>query len=748
MKTSAIAAIMVFACFSCAGKATLEPSATGGVLVEAEAFMNPGGWVLDQQFMDQMGSPYLLAHGLGTPVADAVTWVTFPSGGKYRVWARTKDWTASWKVSGSPGRFQILIDGEALAAEFGTNGAEWGWQDGGIVEITRRTLPVSLHDLTGFEGRCDTILFTAETDFTPPNGQAELKDFRKKLLGLPDEPDDAGTFDLVVAGGGMAGTCAALAAARLGARVALIQDRPVLGGNNSSEVRVWLGGKTTHQPYPRVGDIVREMDTKPPECPAPAAAYADDRKLDLVARERNIALFLDYRVNEVAMDGGRIAALIAQHTRTARRLRFNARLFSDCTGDACVGFLAGADSETTLDGHMGPTNLWRVKDVGSPSSFPPCPWAYDLSGKPFPEEPEKLGKWFWESGFFQDPIADAERIRDNNFRAMYGAWDALKNAKGKLPNHKLEWAAFVAGKRESRRLMGDVVLTKDDLMNSRAYDDGCVPTSWTIDLHLPDARYESDFGKDAFISKADFTQYPRPYWVPYRCLYSRNVPNLFMAGRNISVTHEALGTVRVMRTTGMMGEIVGMAAAVCVRKNADPRGVCADHLDSLKELMKQGAGRNPPCEGLAPPEWLKDAGPNLAMKARVTTSGDRDPVGNPVSAINDARIDTMDEGGRWLSREGVPNWVEFAWDAPQTLRAARIISGYRGESGALSAAIQDFELQYHDGTEWRAIPETVVEGNTANDWSAQFKPVKAARARLLVRRVHGNITRLWEAEIY
>ena len=139
--------------------------------------------------------------------------------------------------------------------------------------------------------------------------------------------------------------------------------------------------------------------------------------------------------------------------------------------------------------------------------------------------------------------------RDWNFRAMYGAWDALKNVDKKYPNHKLNWAAHISGKRESRRLLGDVILSKKDLFDSKKYADGCVPTGWKIDLHLPEKRYEKGFEGDAFISKALFTDYPRPYWIPYRCLYSRNVPNLFMAGRDVSVTHGALGSVWVIPDT-------------------------------------------------------------------------------------------------------------------------------------------------------------------------------------------------------
>jgi len=562
------------------------------VLVEAESFEDLGGWVVDQQFMDQMGSPCLLAHGLGEPVDDAMATVGFAKTGKYRVSVRTRDWVAPWKASGAPGRFQLLIDGKPLKTVFGTEGDKWHWQDGGTVEIKNMQAKIALRDLTGFEGRCDAVVFTTDPAFVPPNENPEMAEFRREMLGLSRQPEDAGQYDLVVVGGGIAGTCTAVSAARLGVKVALVQDRPVLGGNNSSEVRVWLGGKTNYEPYPHIGDIVRKLDPKTPECPAPAAAYGDDKKLDVVRAEKNIHLFLNKHVYKVVSWSARILAVIAKDIRTGRELKFTAPLFADCTGDGTVGYLAGADFDITIKGHMGRTNLWRVVDTGKPAPFPRCRWAVDLTNKPFPDQLDRLGRWFWESGFFHEPFEKAEYIRDTNFRAMYGAWAHLKNVQKKYTNHKLEWAAYIAGKRESRRLLGDLVLTQEDLTSGRAYPDGLVPATWTIDLHLPDKRYEKTFEGDAFISKAHYTMYPKPYWIPYRCFYSRNISNLFMAGRDISVTHEALGAVRVMRTCGMMGEVVGMAASLCKKHNTGPRGVYHDHLDEFKELAKRGVGRS------------------------------------------------------------------------------------------------------------------------------------------------------------
>ncbi|MDD5482647.1 MAG: FAD-dependent oxidoreductase [Kiritimatiellae bacterium] len=601
------------------------------ILLEAESFEDSGGWIVDQQFMDQMGSPYLMAHGLGLPVKDALTTVQFPAAGIYRVWVRTKDWAASLGASGAPGRFQLAIDGRRLPAVFGAEGAQWRWQDGGTVEIAARKTLIALHDLTGFNGRCDAIVFSKDPDFRPPESGPELAKFRRSAAVLPAAPEEAGEFDLVVAGGGIAGICAALSAARRGLKVALVHDRPVLGGNNSSEVRVGLSGEINLPPYPSLGNIVKEIapvgyydfiaaeqNPTAPESrrilkldPAkrihnagPAENYEDEKKLLAVQAEEHIRLFLNCHVTAVKMNGDEITAVTAADIRTGREQLIKPRLAADCTGDGALGALAGADFRVGRENRaetgeelapektdrlvMGTSVQWYAGLRPEPVSFPECPWAL-----PFTEETCQhalRGDWNWESGIGADQIADFEKIRDHSFRAIFGNWDFLKNRsrrKDEYARHALAWAACIGGKRESRRLQGDIVLCQQDIESRKPFPDACVTCTWPFDLHYPDPENQRHLPGQEFLAISE-SKPIKPYAIPYRCLYSRNIRNLFMAGRNISVTHAALGTVRVQKTTGMMGEVVGMAAALCRKHDVFPRAVYETHLSELTAMMKRG----------------------------------------------------------------------------------------------------------------------------------------------------------------
>jgi hypothetical protein len=304
--------------------------------------------------------------------------------------------------------------------------------------------------------------------------------------------------------------------------------------------------------------------------------------------------------------GSRIDKVYATNIETGEKVYFESPLFADCTGDGTIGFLAGAEymigresrdvygeataPEVADNLTMGASVQWFSEKKEQPVSFPDIKWGMDWD-EAKAEEITK-GDWEWETGMGLDMTLDFEQIRDYGMLAVYSNWSYLKNRasnKEKFATSSLTWVAYVAGKRESRRLKGDYVLIEQDLTDQRVYPDGTAPTSWTIDLHYPDPENSKLFPGAAFKSIAKHIKI-YPYPIPFRCLYSKNIDNLMMAGRDISVSHVALGTTRLMRTTGMMGEVLGMAAAICKEEKTTPRGLYQNHFPKLEAMMIEGVG--------------------------------------------------------------------------------------------------------------------------------------------------------------
>ena len=565
------------------------------VLIEAESFSQKGGWVVDPQFVFQMGSPYLLAHGLGKPVEDAVNEVNIPAPGKYYVWVRTMNWApGEWDA---PGRFRLKVEGKELKAELGTE-ADWGWQYAGTVKIRDTVMTIGLHDLTGFEGRCDAI-FISTLKIAPPSDVEELSEFRKALLKESDVPEVSESFDLVVVGGGIAGCAASIAAAEQGMKVALIHDRPILGGNASSEIRVHTEGITW-----KSGRIINMLNTVHWPNGSPESVRDDRKRHNAMSNYENVHLFLNWKAYSANTISDSITTIDARQTSTGDRIRFSAPLFIDCTGDGWIGYWSGAEymygredstkynenweehkelwSPANPDNRvMGASVLWRSVDMGTPVVFPEVPWAMDVA-----EEFSAVnGEWEWEfSNNDLHQIDDAEIIRDHMLKAIYGSFS---NAK-LLPentNLGLEWVSYLIGKRESRRLVGDYIYTFQDEKNMVEFPDAVVMEERDIDVHFQVNLKDPE--KPDFLSEALF--YPVDhYYIPYRSLYSKNIKNLLMAGRCFSCSHVGLGGPRVMNTTGQMGVATGYAASLCKKYNTSPRGVYPTHIDELKKLIATG----------------------------------------------------------------------------------------------------------------------------------------------------------------
>jgi hypothetical protein len=444
------------------------------------------------------------------------------------------------------------------------------------------------------------------------------------------------TCDLAVIGGGLAGLCCAITAARAGIKVILIHDRPVLGGNASSEVRLWILGATSHMGnnnrWAREGGVIDEILVENLyRNPEGNPLILDALLLEMAVKESNLQLLLNAAVFEVAKDGpDRIRSVRAFCSQNSTLYDVKAPLFCDASGDGVVGFLAGAAFRIGAESRsefgeafapeqanselLGHTIYFYSKDVGRPVEYVAPSFALkDISQIPrfrqFNAKDIGCRLWWIEWGGKLDTIHESENIKWELWKVVYGVWDHIKNS-GQFPeaaNLTLEWVGTIPGKRESRRFEGDYMLTQDDLVKQVKHPDAVSFGGWAIDLHPADGVYSPQEGCTQWHTKG-------VYGIPYRCFYSRNIENLFLAGRIISASHVAFGSTRVMATCAHGGQAVGMAASLCIEKNLSPRELGKVHLLDLKNRLMR-SGQFIPQMALRDPE-------DLTLKARLECSSE------------------------------------------------------------------------------------------------------------------------------
>lgn len=519
--------------------------------------------------------------------------------------------------------------------------------------------------------------------------------------------------DVLVAGGGIAGLLCALSAARNGAKVILCQDRPVLGGNASSEIRMNILGAEALgkrgkelQVEPREGGILEEirLDTSV-QNPQRSATMFDAILYDKCRTQPNLTLMLNTTITGVEMKDGRITKAIAERQSTEDIFYIAAKVFVDCTGDGRLAYEAGASfrmgreskeefneslgPDKADDKHMGSSILFHATEHDQPMPFTPPTWARkfteeDLKLRPHAQGLSDLGEyhfcaldfgyWWIEWGGEVDTIKDGEKVRDELLAILFGVWDHIKNGgEHDADNWALDWFGFLPGKRESRRFAGQYMLTQSDVLNSKEFEDAIAYGGWSIDDHPSGGIDATDE------MPGQLTAVPHLYNIPLRCCVSADVPNLMFAGRNISVSHVAFGSTRVMGTCGVIGQGVGTAAACAVKHNLEPN-VLSSNTKLVEEIQQQLLRDDAYLVGI----HNKDP-EDIAQKARITASSEQ-AQGKAVNIISGqtravfgklgATPDRSNPGThRWMSspQAGLPAWIELRWEHSHTLSEIQLI---------------------------------------------------------------------------
>ena len=739
------------------------------VWLEAEAFADVGGWSRDTQHVDVMGSVYLLATGLGTPVEAAVTTAEIPEAGTYRLWVRARDWLPAH----APGRFLVKVGGKA-SPEIGRSADDdrWHWFDGGEFQLEAGPTEVRLEDVTGWWGRCDAIVLAGE-GFTPADDLPTLAAQRERHGGVSSEITDAGTFDVVIVGAGPAGMGAALGAARRGAKVALIQDRPVVGGNSSDEIQVPPMGWGGQPP-----DTINVTGACEELYPLQGwRNFADSRRMEeLLRAEPRITLHTNTRCQGVEMadgkpprplaagergEAGRIAAVLAIDVTSGRRLRYRAPVFIDCTGHAWVGFYAGAEyrqgeeardefgesmaPERATDRTQGNTLYKAVfADRERTAVFQCPPWAYHWT-KPedfeprgshrrlgtldirrpenFDEEARGTGRapapddwsggldhgWRLEYGGVDDTIQDAERIRDELFRITLGLWNYAKYHDVRTivanANRELVWLNYVPGVRESRRLIGLATMTQRDFDTPAIHADAVAFTDWGIDVHHPQGFWVR--GNDCI-----HVYHGRRVTIPLTALVSRNITNLLMAGRNISATHVAAGATRVMRPCMGMGQAAGIAAAVAAADDASPAAVASERIKQVQqEVLKQGC--------YVP--VVRNADPRDLARRSTVTGSSAAPGCEPGKVIDGVSRVVGKDSHAWRPGEEGPAWLMLSLPRAASLNTLHLTcEEYRSVP---------FVVEVAEAGGWRTVAEH-PEADETRRHVLRFDRVTSDRLRI------------------
>jgi hypothetical protein len=531
-------------------------------------------------------------------------------------------------------------------------------------------------------------------------------------------------FDFCVVGGGIAGLCAAISAARLGARVAIVQDRPVFGGNSSSEMRVHICGADRHNGIPNVREtgILEELRLENlRRNPNKNFSVWDTILYEKVHYQPNLTAFLNCSCLKAEMRGSQIRSITGWQLTTETYHTIEARLFADCSGDGILAPLTGAQFRI---GREARGEYGESRKCDSPQPFEPPSWAYRFekdSDLPYGAQGHRwweMGYWWIELGGEYDSIHDTEALRDELLKITFGVWDHIKNRGDHgADNWALEWIQFLPAKRESRRYIGDHVLTQLDIEKKGRFPDRVAYGGWSMDDHHPAGFRAVKLGHPATL----FHRAPSPFGISYRCLCSRNISNLMFAGRCASMSHAAMSSTRVMGTAAVMGQAVGTAAAIAITKNLSPREVGQQCIDELQQSLLRQDCYLP---------WVKEKFSDATMRATLSAS-----TGNPAPLRDGVNRPVGADPHAWEGRVG--DSVEYTWPDPEKISSLTLIFD--------SALSRNIQMSYHQkDDQLRRVPEEMVkdfhiEIRTAEGWRP-FRNVTGNYQRLVTVDVGAAVT--------
>lgn len=486
-------------------------------------------------------------------------------------------------------------------------------------------------------------------------------------------------FEVTVVGGGVSGLCAAIASARHGAKTALVQDRPVLGGNASSEIRMHIcgasvsGGRDNARETGILEEILLENRRR--------NYYESFELFDVIMWEKarfqeNLALFMNTHMYDVTMEDEKISEITCTQLTTETEIKISSDYFIDATGDGTLGayagaqFMRGSESREVFGEPMAPAKpdeytmgnsiLFKARDMGKKCEFIKPAWALDVTEEMLANRNHSLhsyGYWWIElGGLHDDTIKDYEEIKDELLKWAFGIWDHIKN-KGDhgADNYELVWVGALPGTRESRRLEGDYVLKAQDLLEGKVFDDAVAYGGWPMDMHVPG-------GLEAQVDEpTKYFHLDDMYTIPYRSLYSVNIENLFLAGRSMSCSKLAFGSIRVMGTTAVMGQAAGTAAAIAVQKEITPREV-NDDIGLLQKLLLRDDAYIHGIRFIDEDDIIKDS--------ILSCSSQKHPCTN---VINGNLRNTADEINYWESDEILNSeYIQAVFDSPKNISEVQL----------------------------------------------------------------------------